>query len=225
MTNDTTIPSATSTSNSTFVLRNHAPPARAETIEALFAYAKVNWKLEVPSWPQEQANQPSGKLPVLVESNTSGTKFVLSETLAIESYLAKKFNLTVSDSPEMVARQVELRTQINDIYELALMHKIGSTEERKVVMEKFVGAARAIVRYHEKVLQANGSNGHYFGDRVTYMDIVVFAFFCILNSQIAADMPQALDFFSEHSAPLLNKVYTTTAKEPALADFVSSFRK
>ncbi|KAJ1876250.1 hypothetical protein H4R99_003588 [Coemansia sp. RSA 1722] len=209
---------------STFTLRNHVPPARVETIEAIFCYAGINWKLEVPQWPEEQENQPAGKLPVLVETTVGGNQFVLSEILAIEAYLAKKFDLYGSDTPEMIARQAELRIQINDLYELIIMYKIGNEEERKVVLPKFVSTASAVVKYHEKILEGNGSNGHYFGNETTYLDIILVAFFCALNN-IAAFMPQSEDVFSQSKAPLMNKVFDTVSKDTKMTEFMASFDK
>ncbi|KAJ1645544.1 hypothetical protein J3B02_000016 [Coemansia erecta] len=209
---------------STFTLRYHAPPARVETIEAIFCYAGVDWKLEVPEWPEEQASQPAGKLPVLVETTAGGNTFVLGEIMAIEAYQANIFGLYCSSKPEMMARQVELRIQLNNLYELMAMYKMGNDTERKVVLPKFISTADAIVRYHEKVLEANGSNGHYFGDRTTYIDIILVAFFCAFNC-VAAVMPQANEIFSLSKAPLMNKVFKTVSEDAKLSKFIATFDK
>ncbi|KAJ2230608.1 hypothetical protein H4R99_003589 [Coemansia sp. RSA 1722] len=208
---------------SSFVLRYFPVRARAETIKTLLSYANADWVQETPAWPQEKSDQPVGKLPVLIETLPDGSQFTLCESLAIELYLVKQFGLSASETPQMEARQMELRSQIKDIYELTVLYKFAPTDEvRKNVMEKFVGLAKSIIQYHETVLKENGSNGHYFGDKVTYVDLAVFASNCALKASMKDVMPEALEIFSKENAPEMTKVINNLKADPKMSAYIAT---
>ncbi|KAJ1722417.1 hypothetical protein LPJ53_003176 [Coemansia erecta] len=121
------------------------------------------------------------------------------------------------------ARQIELRSQIKDLWDLCLQYKFGSEESRKGTLDKYTTLSKAVISYHEEHLKQNGANGHYFGSKTTYLDIAVFATYMALKDFIAPVFPQALDSFAKDSAPLLNKLFETVSAEPSLASYLATF--
>ncbi|KAJ1957868.1 hypothetical protein GGI12_004899 [Dipsacomyces acuminosporus] len=209
---------------STYTLRYFPIKARAETIRALLSFSGATWKNEHPAWPQEKANQPFGKLPVLIEAAEDGSEFVLTDSLAIEKYIATKYSISVDGDIKQLARQDEIRNQIKDIYELLVQYKFGPESGRPSVFEKYNVLASAFAKAHESLLTANGSNGHYFGNKTTYVDIALYATLSVLRTISAEVMTGADAFFTKENAPEINKVLDTLAAEPAFASYVATWQ-
>ncbi|KAJ1724107.1 hypothetical protein LPJ53_001569 [Coemansia erecta] len=212
-----------SSSSSSFVLRYFPIHARAETIKAMLSFSGTEYKFETPEWPQQKSEQPVGKLPVLIETAEDGSEFVICESYAIEVYLARKFKLSPGDTAQVVARQVELRSQLKDIYDYAVLHKHASPDMKEVFWGVFSSLATDVVKYHEKFLAENGSNGHYFGDKTTYIDLAAYGTYRFLTDFIAETNPDAKEFFSKEKAPLMNKVFEAVAAEPTIAGYLATF--
>ncbi|KAJ2400944.1 hypothetical protein GGI23_001715 [Coemansia sp. RSA 2559] len=207
-----------------YTLRYFPVNARAETAKVLLTLSGADWKLEAPAWPQDKDAQPVGKLPVLIESSDSGDEpFVLGESLAIEQYLATKGGFYFkSDDLKTVTRQNELRSHLKDLYDLATQIKFAANEETKAgLRDKFKSGAGYVTKLHEKVLKENGSNGHYFGSTITYVDAALFANMFVLRSAFVGLAPELLEFFSEENAPELNKVYKNVLANPSLASYAA----
>ncbi|KAI8319275.1 hypothetical protein GQ54DRAFT_265586, partial [Martensiomyces pterosporus] len=197
---------------------------RAETCRALLSYSGAPWENVHPAWPSEKLNQPFGKMPVLIERSEDGSEFVLSDSVAIEKYLATKYGLAVTGDARAVAHQDELRNQIRDIYELIVLYKFGHEDVRPGIMDKFNTLAKALVRFHEEFLKKNGSNGHYFGSRTTYVDIAVYANVAVLRDAGVTFMPGAADLFTEENAPEISKVLKAVEADPAMTSYVASLQ-
>ncbi|KAJ2724234.1 hypothetical protein GGI07_002104 [Coemansia sp. Benny D115] len=210
---------------SSYNLRYFDLIARAEPIKILLTYGGASWTHETPNWPQDKSNQTVGKLPVLLETTPDGKTFSLSESMAIEWYLATKFNLLPTNNPQYVARQIELRSQTKDVYDLMLQYRGGPESARESIYENLKTRAKFYIDYHEKVLKENGSNGHYFGNEISYADIATYGMFCALHTFVASFMPQAVDLFTKDKAPELNRLYETIAREKKLAKYVQSLKK
>ncbi|KAJ2780659.1 hypothetical protein GGI15_003450 [Coemansia interrupta] len=208
---------------SSFVLRYFPVHSRAETIKAIFSYAETDYKYETPEWPLQKSEQPAGKLPVLVETLPDSSEYVLSDSLAIESYLVDKFKLSVSGSPQIIARQQEIRYQIKDIFEACTLYRYATPEAKHMFLDYFLSSTKDIVAYHEKLLTENGSNGHYFGDSITYVDLAAFATYRAIELQLGDSTPQALELFSKKNAPLMNQVFETVAGQPTIASYLATF--
>ncbi|KAJ1813796.1 hypothetical protein LPJ56_003283 [Coemansia sp. RSA 2599] len=205
-----------------FTLRYFPIYARAEPIKAILSYANADWQLVSPQWPQEKSSQPSGRMPVLEETTADGSKFIISESLAIEEYLANMFDLAVSDNPQKVARQKELRSQLKDVWDLAIQYKFGTPESRPATKNKYDVVARSVIEFHEDHLDKNGSNGHYFSSRITYLDLAVYATITAMTKYITPDFPEAIDYFSKQNAPLINKVLEKVSENPRMTSYVQS---
>lgn len=205
-----------------YTLRYFPIRARAEVIRLLLLASGAKFTDMMPDWPVEKDKQPMGQLPVLVETTEDGSEFVLSDSIAIEKYLAGKAGLLVQTGLRDKAREDQLRSQIEDVYSLALAYKYGLEAARESVADKYKRTAAAFVNYHENVLAENGSNGHYFGDKTTYVDICLFAYISIMRQPDDKAMPGVADPFSESNAPGLNKVIQTVQKDPIAAAYVAS---
>ncbi|KAJ1851530.1 hypothetical protein LPJ73_003020 [Coemansia sp. RSA 2703] len=208
---------------SSFVLRYFPAHSRAETIKAILSYTETDYKYETPEWPQQKCEQPAGKLPVLVEILPDSSEYVLSDSLAIESYLVDKFKLSVTGDSQIIARQLEIRYQIKDMFEACTLYRYSPPEARQMFLDYFLSSAKDFVKYHEKLLAENGSNGHYFGNNITYVDLAAYATYRAIEAQLSDATPQALANFSKENAPLMNKVFETVSAEPRLASYLATF--
>ncbi|KAJ2460668.1 transferase activity protein [Coemansia sp. RSA 2424] len=208
---------------STYTLRHFQAPGRAEPCKAILEYTGAKWILETPQWPQEKINQPVGKLPVLVETNKDGTRFILSDSLAIEQYLVCKYNLCVPEQDrQMIARQTELRNQMNDLFQITqLIINVTEPTTRTNFIQRYMTLAKDIITYHEKFLKENGSNGHYFGNKTTYIDLAWIGTWQAIRTTFKT-MPEMLEPFNKKNAPQMNNVLMTMEKEPKLAEYMDN---
>ncbi|KAJ1663798.1 hypothetical protein IW140_004497 [Coemansia sp. RSA 1813] len=210
---------------SPYTLRYFDIPVRGETAKVLLLLSGADWKLETPAWPQDKDAQPVGKLPVLIENSAEGSDaepFVLTETGAIEYYLAAKNGYVYQpDNITLVARQLELRSHIADLCSAFVDWKLCSNDQQPKLKESYKSTAGYLVRLHEKILKENGSNSHYFGSKTTLVDVVLFANIIALRTEFAGLDPEMSQLLSEENAPEINKVINAVSAEPALAAYVA----
>ncbi|KAJ2520382.1 hypothetical protein GGI11_002305 [Coemansia sp. RSA 2049] len=215
--------------SSTFTLRYFDFPSRGEATKVLLLLGGAEWEHKVPAWPQEKSLQPVGRLPVLIEhsaSDSDDTSFTLSETAAIEYYLATKYGYIHQPAdPKCVARQLELRAHICDMYTAFAEWKLGPDEVAPKNKKIFNTTAGCVVRFHEQVLKENGSNGHYFGSTTTLVDISLFTNILALRTVFSGLDPDMLELLNSDNAPEMNKVIDTVSAEPALASYVAELTK
>ncbi|KAI9499932.1 hypothetical protein GGI25_003263 [Coemansia spiralis] len=209
---------------SSYILRYFPIPARAETCKALLALSGASWKLETPAWPQDKGAQPVGKIPVLIEApdNSEAEPFVLGESRAIEEYIAAKYGLFYKpDDLQIMARQRELRSHITDMYETSAQIRFSNEATKPALVEKFKNISNYIIKFHEDALARNGSNGHYFGDKTTFVDVAMFASILALRSVFSTAAPDLLEIFSRENAPGISKVIDTLSAEPVFSPFLA----
>ncbi|KAJ2559896.1 hypothetical protein EV175_000130 [Coemansia sp. RSA 1933] len=210
---------------SSYTLRYFNIPVRGETAKVLLHLSGADWKVETPDWPKDKDAQPVGKLPVLIETpadSSAAKPFVLTETAAIEYYLASKGGYIYQPDDAMhIARQMELRSQIADLCSAFVDWKLGPNEQKTKLKENLDSTARYLIRYHEQLLKENGSNGHYFGSEISFVDIVLFAHITALRTAFSGLEADTLELLSEKNAPGINKVVSAVAAESALASFVA----
>ncbi|KAJ1645542.1 hypothetical protein J3B02_000014 [Coemansia erecta] len=208
---------------SSFILRYFDLQARAEIIKAILTYAGANWKLESPAWPEKQEEQPIGQLPVLIETKEDGTQFVLSDSLAIENYLLRKFSMHAEESYVQVAREIQLRNQLMDCCQQSSYFRFGESEEtRQNAKCNLISLTRMTIAYHEEILKENGSTGFYFDSKIGYADMALYSLYHALLT-VDGLKETVLELFSNESAPLINKVLRNVESEPKLAEFVATF--
>ncbi|KAI9504796.1 hypothetical protein GGI25_006500 [Coemansia spiralis] len=195
-----------------YVFRYFNTPGFGETTRLLLTIANVDWVEENPEWPQEKPNQPFGRLPVLVEkSNDGSSDFVLSESGTIERYIARKYNI-IPSNPKEASRQEQLRDQMVDI----IIAVSGASKGDEGAKAKFNELSAKMKEVMAKSLKDNGNNGHFTGDKLTYIDIFVYSNFkSILNfsKQLA---PEFADTFNGMITPEVEKLISTVNAEPRL---------
>ncbi|KAJ1916555.1 hypothetical protein H4219_003722 [Mycoemilia scoparia] len=186
---------------SSFELIYFPLPGRGESIRNILKYANANWEETNPDWPSAKSQTPFGKLPVLVETNSRGEKFTLTETRVIERYLATIFNLYPRNAtPQTIATIDQYRDQYSDVFDLFVFVNYAKETNKQ---QAFDDAARNLVQKHEEILRKNGSNGHYFGGSITYVDISAYS---LIHALKQAGFGKE---FSEDKAPELNKLLKT----------------
>ncbi|KAJ2673592.1 hypothetical protein GGI25_004647 [Coemansia spiralis] len=196
----------------------------AEASRLLLCAANVDWVEENPEWPQEKANQPFGRLPVLIEKSADGSPdFVLSESGTIERYLARKYSLIPSD-PKQESRQEQLRDQMADITVTYLAARQGNADSKS----KFDELTAKLKEVLAKALKENGSNGHFLGEKLTYIDLCIYSFFKFFMVTTEKYAPEYTSVFIDLITPDVAKVISAGSRiafKPALAKSARQVRK
>ncbi|RKP33776.1 hypothetical protein BJ085DRAFT_40887 [Dimargaris cristalligena] len=165
--------------------------------------------------PAEKSQTPFGQLPVLKEFESDSTEpsFILTESDAIQRYLAARFGL-YGTSPADVrsnAQQDAVLGQCNDV--MVLMFQalyIAKAEEEKAAAFKKLGvAAIHLLKKHDELLLRNGT-GHYVGNKTTLADIVAY-----MRLERLATVPFYKEILEEHVGEGLRKFQATLELDPA----------
>ncbi|KAJ1973644.1 hypothetical protein H4R35_004008 [Dimargaris xerosporica] len=143
---------------------------RAQISRAILDYAQADWANKYTvDWPSEKAHTPLGQLPVLYETLSNGETFTLSESRAIERYLASKFGLYGADAYESALMDSYI-DHWDDVALQGFTAHYGPQEGREEAKKRFEKAADVLLTKHGEILTKNGT-GHYFGNRTTWADI------------------------------------------------------
>ncbi|KAG0344608.1 hypothetical protein BG004_004330 [Podila humilis] len=148
---------------------------RGSTIRDLFAYAGISFEdTHPPNWPENKPNTPFGGLPLLFITGKNGERVTLSESRTIELYLAGQFNLLGDNAYETAAISA-IHSSAGDIqtnYAGVVTFNYPGAKEK--CLESFKNQTLTnICTAWERHLVDNGSNGHFFGDRMSLADIRV----------------------------------------------------
>ncbi|KAG0251407.1 hypothetical protein BG011_007625 [Mortierella polycephala] len=172
---------------STYVVKYMNLMGRAGLIRVILHLCGANYKNEFVTLDQIAANRadyPFGHVPVLIETRADGTTFELAEAIAIEQYLADKFGLLGSNPQEAALyRSVALNIYLelfthcfSTILPIQEAIKDPKSAFNTQVLPQFIAT-------HERWLNKNGNNGHYFGDRLTLPDLVLLNWMRVLEGQ------------------------------------------
>ncbi|KAJ1938975.1 hypothetical protein FBU59_004275 [Linderina macrospora] len=213
---------ASDNDNVSYVFRYFDVQGYGETTRMLLTFLKLDWSEELPEWPKEKENQPFGHLPVLVEKNSLGeTAFVLSESQAIERYLARKYSLMPADL-QQAARQEQLRDQLTEVQKYHFEYCKATGTRKEILVDKYREEASKLAEVHARVLRENGNNGHYVGDKTSYIDIAAYAFFKFFRSEGPRALEKQLRLFEPENAPEIAKLNATIEAEEDLAPYFAS---
>ncbi|KAK3834663.1 MAG: hypothetical protein JOS17DRAFT_737379 [Linnemannia elongata] len=147
----------------------------AATARDMIAYGKATWTDEshkmAVGWNEKIAT-PYNVLPLLNVSAPDGKELVLSESIVIDQYLAKKFNLLGDNEYEEWTIKAHY-SNIHYLRERSLMKMTWTwADKRAEALELFLKTTLPdFIVNHEFHLRGNGSNGHYVGDRLSLADI------------------------------------------------------
>ncbi|EFA83984.1 hypothetical protein PPL_03057 [Heterostelium album PN500] len=164
---------------------------RAEYARLLLAFAGVDYtdsRFPYPGIPAEVAAKTTfGQVPHYTDGDIE-----LSQSLAIELYLARKHGLLGSNAVDE-AKIISYALSTGDIFQAFLMAQQGGPE----AMEKYKNEiAPRYYRVWEKILRENGCK-HIYGKSITYADIVIFGsidYVLSMDSNRFEKFPSCLEF-------------------------------
>ncbi|KAG0056021.1 hypothetical protein BGZ83_006634 [Gryganskiella cystojenkinii] len=143
----------------------------------ILAYGKVKWTNQLPTddeWLRGNGTVPTPfrVMPVLNIIAPDGKEVFISESIVIDHFLAKRFNLLGDNEYEEMTIKA-IYNNVHYLRERAFMTMTWTYDDkRKEALERFL--TRSLPRFiedHEFQLKQNGSNGHYVGNRLSLADI------------------------------------------------------
>ncbi|KAG0306546.1 hypothetical protein BGZ98_002164 [Dissophora globulifera] len=144
-------------------------------IHATLVLSGEPYKLSIvdfPNWRTQKALTPFGHVPVLREETKCGQTIELAEVIVIEQFLANRTGLLGKNSwEESLIKMYQSSTHALISYLILTV-----VQSPKDTQPAFLERYRKVnipewIRFHEKHLRDNGSNGHYVGDQLSIADI------------------------------------------------------
>ncbi|KAJ2617473.1 hypothetical protein H4S08_000315 [Coemansia sp. RSA 1365] len=208
-------------SKPSYVFRYFNLIGRAESSRLLLAAGNVDWVEEHPEWPQDKEKQPFGRLPVLIEKSTDGSELVLSESFTIERYLGRIFGLLPTD-PKASALQEQISDRQSDIIAAcASLPKFTLEKDKEMCKAEIVDLLTRIVKSHMEILSANSCKTHLFGDKLSYADITLYAFYKIMGMYIECIWEGISAIIKAKVTPEILSLLASIEAEPLLASHLS----
>ncbi|KAJ2666453.1 hypothetical protein IW148_000941 [Coemansia sp. RSA 1199] len=205
-----------------YILRYFDGIGISEATRLLLTAANVEWTEEHPEWPQEKANQPYGRMPVLIEKDVDGeTDFVVCESGSIERYLARKYGFIPADLKQ-AALQEQLRDLMFDVNH-ALAGRLSSRckEDRMESEKKFEDLLALVIKEQSKLITSNGNNGLLFGDCLSYADIVSYGFYKNLLQSVVVLLPDVADIVRTMLTPEVVNLISVVESDPKVVKHTS----
>ncbi|GMS93298.1 hypothetical protein PENTCL1PPCAC_15471, partial [Pristionchus entomophagus] len=148
---------------------------RAEVARQLFHLAGIPYediRIQRPDWPALKAKTPFGQIPLLEVDGQP-----LPQSFAIFRYLAKEFGFA-GGSPFEAAWVDAIADQQKDyLSEIrpALMVYLGMAQgdKEQLVKDVAIPARDKFFTLLEKIAKDNGSNGHFVGHSLTWIDLML----------------------------------------------------
>ncbi|OAQ34877.1 hypothetical protein K457DRAFT_151993 [Linnemannia elongata AG-77] len=202
--------------------------AAGSTSREILVYGKAHYEFTYPDnegWAKGTIPTVFSVLPVLKikdrrpSSTFQGKELVLAEASVIDTFLAGRFGLLGENEWESLA----IKTFYSNIHYLRERYFssviIVPPELRKKAREDYLnGSLTKFCEDHEYHLKANGSNGHYVGNKLSLADIhlsnVIHFFATVPLGKMA------LDRFKQYES--LWKVKETVEKVPEIAEWRQS---
>ncbi|KAF9550265.1 hypothetical protein EC957_001172 [Mortierella hygrophila] len=193
--------------------------AQGQTSRDLLTYGGANWEGVYPqNWLEEKGKTPFGFVPVLY-INKGDKQVVISETHAVENYLAKHFGLMGDNEyEETLIRAFHCSSTTLFInFQTAVVWNMAEVREK--ALENFKANKLAHwVKTHERHLMDNGNNGHYLGNKMSLADIRTANLIKHLSFQPWAT--ELMDIISQ--APALLKLMDTVENDPKMRQWKNS---
>ncbi|KAF9083248.1 hypothetical protein BGX23_011647 [Mortierella sp. AD031] len=192
---------------------------QGQTCRDLLTYSGVKWEGTSPkNWMEEKEKTPFGCLPVLY-INKGDQEVIISETLAIENYLAKQFGLLGDNEyEETLIRAFHCSSAtLHGVFSNSVTWNLPEVQEKTLAAFK----ARQLVHWvkaHERHLLNNGDNGHYVGNKLSLADIRTANLIQLFSLQPYGD--ELIEIIKQ--APALWKVKATVENDPKLTEWKHS---
>ncbi|KAJ2619975.1 hypothetical protein GGI25_005111, partial [Coemansia spiralis] len=116
----------------------------------------------------------------------------------------------IPSNPKEASRQEQLRDQMADIIVASNGVKSGNEEAKA----KFNELSAKIKEVITKSLKDNGNNGHFTGDKLTYIDILIYSCFKGLIGFSKTYTPEYVEVFNGMITPEIAKLISTVNAEP-----------
>ncbi|KAH7052496.1 hypothetical protein BKA57DRAFT_490769 [Linnemannia elongata] len=147
----------------------------AATARDILAFGKASWTNQCPTdaeWDDNKFPTPYRVMPLLNIIASDGKEAFLAESIVIDHYLAKKFNLLGNNEWE----EQTIKAHYNNIHYLRERSFMCVTwtyaDKRKAALERFMKSTLpTFIADHEFHLKDNGSNGYYVGNKLSLADI------------------------------------------------------
>ncbi|KAG0315782.1 hypothetical protein BGZ97_007833 [Linnemannia gamsii] len=138
----------------------------------ILSFGGAQWEdLPVTNWPAE-VKAPFGLFPVLHIKTADGKELRLSETIVITHYLAKQFGLLGDNEWEGLQIMTFYSSSLYLRDRLTMRVTWNYKEVQEKAMETFLKKDLPLwIETHTKHLKDNGSNGHYFGNKLSLADL------------------------------------------------------
>ncbi|KAJ2805998.1 hypothetical protein H4R20_001867 [Coemansia guatemalensis] len=204
-----------------YILRYFDLIGRGETCRLLLAAGEVDWVEEHPEWPQDKEKQPFGRLPVLIEKSADGSELVLSESSTIERYLGRIFGLLPAD-PRASAIQEQMCDRQADIIAACLVYaQVTAEEDKKMYLANIDDLFTRMAKSHMEILSANNCKSHLFGDKLSFADISLYAFYKMMGMYMGCYLKDAVKITKEKVTPEIVHLLASIEAEPLLASHLS----
>ncbi|KAF9937862.1 hypothetical protein BGZ65_000864 [Modicella reniformis] len=169
-------------------------------------------------WQVQKQLTPFGHVPVLREETKSGKILELAEISTIEQFLANRTGLLGKDFWEENLIKMYLSSTHGLITFLFQTSVQSPKDDRPAFLERFKKSnLPEWIKFHEKHLKANGSNGHYVGDKLSIADIKTASVIEHLVRLCGDDVQ-----ISEELTPAIMAVKTNLEKNPAYVEWCAS---
>lgn len=186
----------------------------AEPTRITLALAGADWEdFRVEDWKslKESGICPYGQIPILEVEGTA-----IAQSVAILRYVAKEHGLAPQKNLQLAIAD-GICDQIHDIHKKILNMHFEKNAEKKEELSKDIHEKilPENMKYFEKILEGNcQGNTFFFGEKITYADIHLFAF---LNGNVSGKMevPELLQKY-----PGLTKLYNGVMNESSILAYL-----
>ncbi|KAF9993582.1 hypothetical protein BGZ80_006234 [Entomortierella chlamydospora] len=198
--------------------------ALGATSRAILSTAGANWKERIQpfeTWKEDKPSTPFGSLPILIVYDTLSNDAVireLPEADVIERYLAKELGFLGSTKDEELQISIFLSQTIT-IHNVWVFRVVPALEPvRETVLRTFLDVSlKNWVQNCEKYLAANGSNGHFVGEKTSLADIKTAV---LLDMFLAVDVSE--EYLSESKSLELWKLKRLIDTHPRYTEYRKS---
>ncbi|KAF8976634.1 hypothetical protein BGZ46_008105 [Entomortierella lignicola] len=168
-------------------------------------------------WSAQKITTPLGAMPVLYETTATGETLELAELSVLEYYIGQKHgwvgdNLWENNLVKMY------HSSSQSLFDKLVTTVVRAPKENyEQMLEIYVNKILPEwVEYHERALKANGSNGHYLGDKLTIADIKTAT---IIENIISLTGDR---YLTHEKTPAIMAVYDNLEKQPKYAAWKAS---
>ncbi|KAG0022689.1 hypothetical protein BGZ82_010943, partial [Podila clonocystis] len=162
---------ATVATGSTYKILYFGLHGRGELTRTLIVHGGDKYEELPVDWAVQKELTPFNCLPVVYETATSGETLELSESQAIERYLARKYHLLGANAWEehLVNRYFNSTDTAQNGFGTSVLGVQGEARV-EAANTYYKETLPKWIRLHEEHLKQNGSNGHYVGNGLTLAD-------------------------------------------------------